>query len=128
MTANALGLLSPPIDQVPYLIQNISRSNFEALCTGESPNGIHNLHARWYAGVTFNLGNLKVVLAGEVDCQKDCELGLLACEDIVCDLYFLSKRHRAGKRLLRAENEISRFEVSRSISQPRVPNSDNDAL
>ncbi|PBK70479.1 hypothetical protein ARMSODRAFT_1084083 [Armillaria solidipes] len=46
-------------------------SNFEALCTGESPNGIHNLHARWYAGVTFNLGNLKVVLAGEVDCQKD---------------------------------------------------------
>ncbi|KAK0498012.1 hypothetical protein EDD18DRAFT_128390 [Armillaria luteobubalina] len=46
-------------------------SNFEALCTGKSPNGIHNLHARWYAGVTFNLGNLKVVFAGEVDCQKD---------------------------------------------------------
>ncbi|KAK0202236.1 hypothetical protein DFS33DRAFT_1507238 [Desarmillaria ectypa] len=46
-------------------------SNFEALCTGESPNGVLNLHARWYAGVTFNLGDFKVVLAGEVDCQKD---------------------------------------------------------
>ncbi|KAK0445877.1 hypothetical protein EV421DRAFT_1795333 [Armillaria borealis] len=46
-------------------------SNFEALCTGESPNGVHDLHARWCACVTFNLGDLKVVLSGKVPCQKD---------------------------------------------------------
>ncbi|KAK0221365.1 hypothetical protein IW262DRAFT_893766 [Armillaria fumosa] len=49
-------------------------SNFEALCTGKSPNGVHDLHTQWFAGATFNLGDLKVVTAGEVDCQKDSNL------------------------------------------------------
>ncbi|KAK0487918.1 hypothetical protein IW261DRAFT_655727 [Armillaria novae-zelandiae] len=46
-------------------------SNFEALCTSKSPNGVHDLHTQWCAGVTFNLGDLKVVIAGEVDCQNN---------------------------------------------------------
>ncbi|KAK0457491.1 uncharacterized protein EV420DRAFT_1548542 [Desarmillaria tabescens] len=60
--AQQLNSTDPEPDRIHTFVRDgeCIGSNFEALCTGGSPNG-----------VTFNLGDLKVVFAGEVDCQKD---------------------------------------------------------